>query len=190
MEFYDVVEDRKSSRSYKPNPIENEKLYRILESLTFAPSWSCQNCLRVLMVDEGGLIKNIAGCVNEENPAQEGLIEAPVVMVMCADPAGAEEIDSKEYYMCDCGIAMEHIMLAACSEGLATCWIGLFDEHKVKSILEIPDNIRLVAISPLGYRNEAGGTKKKKKSIKDIAYYQKWDNELVFKKEDCLTTEK
>lgn len=180
-EFYDIVEERRSSTSYKETPVEKEKLYRILESLTLAPSWSCVHCYRVIVVDEGELKKSIAECVDEGNSARKGLLQAPVVLIMCADPVSAEEIDNKEYYMCDCGIAMEHIMLAAHNEGLATCWIGLFDEDRLKTLLEIPDPIRLVAISPLGYGADADRDRSTKKSIKDITYHEKWENELVFK---------
>jgi nitroreductase len=121
-----------------------------------------------------------AECVNEANPARQGLFESPIIVALCADPVNAEEIDEKEYYMSDCGIAMEHFMLAAVNEGLAACWVGLFDEDKLKSILDIPEHIRIVGITPLGYGNETPG-ERKKKSIKDITYHNKWDNELVFK---------
>lgn len=180
MEFYDLVEERRSIRKYKDAPIEKERLYRILQSATYAPSWSCKHCWRLLVVDDKVLKSSMAQCVNESNPARSGLMEAPMVLIICADPVNAEEIDDKEYYMADCGIAMEHLMLAACNEGLATCWIGMIDEDKLKSVLEIPDPIRVVAISPLGYPGEEPEVRKKK-SIKDIVFHDKWDNEMVFK---------
>jgi nitroreductase len=180
MDFYDVVESRRSIRSYKDIGIEREKLYRILESSTLVPSWSCKHCWRFMVIDDNEIKNRIAQCINETNPARHGVFEASMAVVMCADPVNAQEIDEKEYYMSDCGIAMEHFMLAACSEGLSTCWIGLFDEDKLKIILGIPQTIRIVAITPLGYSNEIPEPRNKK-TIKDIAYLNKWDNELVFK---------
>lgn len=180
MEFYDVVEERRSIRKYKESLVEKEKLYRILQSSTLAPSWSCKHCWRFIVIDDAAIKNKAAECVAAKNPAREGLFEAPIAVVICGDPVNAEEIDDREYYMADCGIAMEHFMLSAANEGLSTCWIGLFDEDKLKSILDIPEAVRVVAISPLGYSNETPD-ERQKKSIKDITWHNKWDNEMVFK---------
>lgn len=179
-EFYDIVEERRSIRKYKDKQVEREKLYRILESSTLAPSWSCQHCWRFLLIDDKEIRDNVAGCVNDANPAKEGLFEAPLIVVLCADPVSTEVIDEKDYYMSDCGIAMEHFMLSATNEGLGSCWVGLFDEDKLKSILNIPEPIRIIGITPLGYSDENPDSRNKK-SIKDLTFYNKWDSEMVFK---------
>jgi nitroreductase len=181
MDFYEVVENRRSIRKYKTFDVEKEKLYRILESSTLAPSWSCKHCWRFIVVDEKSVKDRIVECINETNPARNGLIEAPVAVAICADPANTEEIDEKEYYMADCGIAMAHFMLAASCEGLSTCWIGLFDEDAMKTVLDVAEPMRIVAVTPLGYSDEVPG-ERTKKGIKDIAYHNKWDTEMVFKK--------
>jgi nitroreductase len=179
-EFYDVVENRRSIRKYKDSPVEKEKLYRVLESLTLAPSWSCKHCWRLLVVDDVELKTKVAESINENNPARYGVFQASAVMLICADPVNAEEIDGREYYMADCGIAMEHLMLSASNEGLATCWTGLFDEDKLKQIFDIPELTRIVALSPLGYGDETPEPRKEK-GIKDITYSNKWDSEMIFK---------
>lgn len=179
-EFYDVVERRRSTKKYSDRKIENEKLYRILQTSTLTPSWSCKHCWRFLIIDDREVISKSAECINETNPARNALFEAPAAVVICGDPENTEEIDEKEYYMADCGIAMGYFMLSACSEGLSTCWIGLFDEDRLKKVLDIPENIRLVAISPLGYGAEPPADRHEV-SIKDIAFHNKWDMAMVFK---------
>lgn len=179
-EFYDVVEKRRSIKKYSDRPVENEKLYRVLELSTLIPSWSCKHCWRFLIIDDREIITQVSRCINETNPARNALLQAPAVVVICGDPESTEEIDEKEYYMADCGIAMGFFMLSACNEGLSTCWIGLFDEDKLKKLLDIPEIIRVVAISPLGYGAEQPG-ERVKKSIKDIAFHNKWDMTMVFK---------
>ena len=63
--------------------------------------------------------------------------------------------EEKQYYLLDMGISMEHLILAAAEQGLGTCWIGGgFDETIVKQALEIPKEIRVVALTPLGYPDE------------------------------------
>ena len=79
---------------------------------------------------------------------------------------------------------MEHIILAATDLGLGSCWIGRFNEKKVKEILDIPNKIRVVALTPLGYPSSkkrllARVTKKiiqskKRKSLDEIIHYETW----------------
>ena len=84
----------------------------------------------------------------------------------------------------DVSIALENIVLAATDKGLGTCWIGGFNEKKVKEILRIPEHIRVVALTPLGYPAEKKRffenlakivtQSKKRKSLDEIIHYDKW----------------
>jgi Nitroreductase len=179
-EFYDLAEKRRSIRRYKNDPVGKESLYRILEACTLAPSWSCKHCWRYIIIDDVEIKNRLRQCINDANPAADAILEAPLTVAMCADPVNTEEIDGKDYYMADCGIAMGYFMLCASNEDLATCWIGIFDEDKIKSLLNIPDLTRVVAISPLGYPDETP-EERVKKGIKDIVYLNKWDNSMTFK---------
>ena len=86
-------------------------------------------------------------CVN-----QFFIAEADVIICGCA----FEKIawDRMGNYMAawphDLSIALEHMILAATNEGLGTCWIGKFDEKMVKDLLQIPDGVRVVALTPVG----------------------------------------
>jgi len=76
--------------------------------------------------------------------------------------------------MLDMGIAMDHMILAAAEQGLGTCWIGgQFDEDTVKMALGVPADQRVVALTPLGYPNEAPKPKDRK-DPKDFVSYNKW----------------
>ena len=70
---------------------------------------------------------------------------------------------------------MEHLMLAATEQGLGTCWIGAgFDEKVVKKILGIPEEIRVVAITPLGYPDEVTESRPRK-TLEEITSRNNWD---------------
>ena len=93
---------------------------------------------------------------------------APMLVVMCADPDHSGHKDGKDYYLVDTAIAFEHLVLAAAAEGLGTCWLGgMFNEAEVKRQLGIPEKLRVVAITPLGYpedgtdKNAYGGRHQK-----------------------------
>jgi len=73
----------------------------------------------------------------------------------------------------DLTIAFEHMILAAANEGLATCWIGAFEEKKVKKILNVPDDVRVVALTPIGYAAEEAKDRGRK-PLAEIVSYEKY----------------
>jgi nitroreductase len=89
-----------------------------------------------------------------------------------------------EYFTVDVSIAFEHLILAATDAGLGTCWIGGFNEEDVKELLEIPNRIRVVALTPIGY--PAGRKRiietiintllkgKKRKTLDEIVHHEHW----------------
>jgi len=89
-----------------------------------------------------------------------------------------------EYYIVDVGISMQQLILAATDLGLGTCWIGGFNESKIKKILNIPDNIKVVAMTPIGYSKDKLSLRSKisnkligsdkRKPIEQIVHKEKW----------------
>jgi nitroreductase len=79
---------------------------------------------------------------------------------------------------------MQQLVLAATDMELGTCWIGGFDETKVKKALGVPENIKVVAMTPVGYPadNEGLGDKLRKtllkggkrKPLAEIIHQEKW----------------
>jgi nitroreductase len=178
MDLYQVLEERRSIRKYKPDPVPVEKLERILEAARIAPSWSNLQCWRFIVVEDGNIKQALAESMPTNNPARKAVGEtAPMVLVLCADPQESGFQDSKEYYLLDAGLAMQQLMLAAYAEGLGTCWIAWFDEEKVRSACAVPQDYRIVALSPLGFPDAKPGTRPRKE-LKEIAYRDKWGASL------------
>jgi nitroreductase len=151
MDFYDVVKQRKSVRRYLPEKVPEDRLMRALEAARLAPSWANRQCWRYVVVDDPALMSKIA-------PVTVKAFGAPMMIVLCADPAQSGQREGKDYYLVDAAISMEHFVLAATAEGLGTCWVaGRLDESAVKQALEIPDDLRVVAITPLGFPSEGTG---------------------------------
>jgi nitroreductase len=171
MEFYELIKERKSVRRYKPDPIPDDVLNRILEAGRNAPS--AKNIQPWHFV----VIKNpeIKEMVAEACRAQRFMAEAPVIICGCAleDIAWGRMGGYMSSFAVDLAIAMEHMILAAANEGLGTCWIGAFVEKDVKKILGIPDNVRVVALTPVGYPAEEPRDRGRK-LLKDIVSYDKY----------------
>ena len=148
MEFYDVVRKRKSVRRYTSQMVPEEALARIMEAARLAPSWANKQCWRYVIVDDPELISRVV-------PPMVKAFGAPMMVVLCADPAGSGQRDGKDYYLVDAAISMEHLVLAAAAEGLGTCWVaGRLDEAAIRQALGVPDHLRVVALTPLGFPSE------------------------------------
>ncbi|MCS7120921.1 MAG: nitroreductase family protein [Nitrososphaerota archaeon] len=154
MDFYEVIRTRRSIRSYRPDPVPEEVLNRVLEAARIAPSGSNRQPLKLIVVKDETLRRRLAAACHN----QWFIAEAPIVIVAC----GFNIHWNRGGYMgdlsmlVDVSIAFTHLILAARAEGLGTCWIGAFDNEEVKKILRIPKDVNVVALTPLGYPKDEG----------------------------------
>ena len=166
MEFLELVKKRKSIRKFKPDQIPQKHVKYVLEAVRFAPSWKNHQCWRFIVVSNEDIRKAIS--------TRDWIAEAPVIIVGCAYPELSGSKFEQQYYMLDMGIYMEHMILAAAEKGLGTCWIGgQFDEEMVKKALDIPNDVRVVALTPLGYPAEIPRSKDRK-PLNEIVSYEHW----------------
>lgn len=182
MEFYDVVKKRKSIKKFKSGELDREKLLKIIDAAMRAPSWKNSTPYKFILVDRDDLKQNIAGAIlNKTTDTAEAVTNAPATIVVVADPNASGSMEEKDYYLVDSAIAMEHLILAATEEGYGTCWIGAFNEKKVKEILGIPDNYKVVALTPIGEsaEGEAEEPHQPKKDVKDYFYVNKWNESYM-----------
>ncbi|MGD8537616.1 MAG: nitroreductase family protein [Candidatus Aminicenantes bacterium] len=168
MSVLDTIRERRSVRVYKSDPIPTESLLRVLEAARLAPSGKNLQPWKFIVVRDKELKKKLAKASN----AQDFIAEAPLVLVACGFPE--ECYRSMGRYMkswpVDVTIALEHLILQAQEEGLGTCWIGSFEEVEVKSLLSVPENVRVLALTPLGYPGEIPESRGRK-SIEEIVSY-------------------
>jgi nitroreductase len=149
MEFYDVIKTRRSVRSYKPDSIPEEILKRIMNAARIAPSGGNRQPTRYVVVRDGEKKQALVPLCN----GQKFIAQAPIIIVAC----GKEIQTNRGGYMgnlsviLDVAIAVDHLTLAARSEGLGTCWIGSFKNDEIKAFLNIPEAFQVVALTPLGY---------------------------------------
>ncbi len=177
MELYQALEGRRSIRKYKPDPVSDETVNKLLNAARIAPSWSNLQCWKFIVVRDPDRKRRLAESIPESNPALKAVKEqAPVVIVLCADPEASGAKYSKDfynYYMLDAGLAMQQLMLAAYAEGLGTCWIGWFDENRVRAACGVPPEHRIVALTPLGVP-ERQPSPRPRKELNEIAYTEEW----------------
>ncbi|PRR81631.1 nitroreductase family protein [Clostridium vincentii] len=179
MEFYDVIKSRQSIKKFKNSPINTEKLARMINAAMMAPSWKNKTSYRFILVYKKKELEQLSKAImNKDNLASQSILEAPMTMVVVADPHASGEIENKEYYLVDSAIAMEHFILSATNEGYGTCWIAAIHENIIKETLSIPENFKVVAMTPIG---EIAESKEHydKKDIKDFVFLNTWDKAYV-----------
>lgn len=147
MDIYEIMKKRRSVRSYKSAPVEEEKLRRILEAAMSAPSAANRQPIHFVVIKAEKIKQQLKKAYNEE-----WFYTAPIIICACSIPEKAwKRSDGKNYADIDATIAMDHLILAATAEGLATCWVAAFKVPLVKSILNLPPGIEPVALTPVGY---------------------------------------
>jgi nitroreductase len=147
MDFYEVIQRRRSVRKYKSDPVDDDKLQRILNAARLAPSAANKQPISFIVVRDDKIKRRLRDAYS-----QEWFFTAPVIICACALPDKAwKRSDGKAYIDVDVAIAMDHLILAAAAEGLGTCWIAAFKPSVVKEVLNISDNIEPLILTPLGY---------------------------------------
>lgn len=151
----DAIRDRRSVRRFTSEEIPEATLSRLLEAACLAPSAGNRQPWFFYVVRNPGIRQDLAAAAF----GQRFLAEAPVVIVACAEPAVSAarygERGAQLYCLQDTAAAVQNLMLMAEGVGLATCWVGAFDEEAVSKILDIPSGRRPVAMVPVGYSNLA-----------------------------------
>jgi len=169
----EIITHRRSIRSYSSQEVENEKLDYIFDAFRKAPSAKNLQPWKLIVVKDKNKKNDLAIACNN----QSFVAEAPIIIAACAkeDEAYGVMGGYMNSYPIDIAIALEHLILAAAELGLGTCWIGAFKEKLVKGILNVPENVRVIALTPLGYPGTRADTPKRgRKSISEIVCYEKY----------------
>ena len=172
MTVLDIIRKRQSVRKYQDKPVEEEKLQQILEAARLAPSSTNSQPWHFISVKDKELKSKLMNAVPLGVAAMNKFInEAPIVIVGCVTPTFFQKVSSvfgRENHFIDVSIAMEHMVLVAEDIGLGTCWVGWFDEGKVKKLLNVPRGAKVVAMLALGYPAEGGMHATTRKALEEI----------------------
>ena len=180
MKFDHILEKRISVRSYDSRPIDKKDIIAICEAARLAPSACNSQTWRFIAVTDRQSIRKICHEAMRRVIPNRWIEQVPLLIIGCSQlDIIANRIGSRvtgiEYYQIDLGIAMEHMVLKATELGLGTCWIGWFNEEKLKKILNIPKKIKVSAMLAIGYPKEEPSKKRSRKPINKILFSDKWE---------------
>lgn len=164
MDLFETVEKRRSIRKFKPNPIPDKDLKKILEAGRLAPSGGNRQPWSFIVVRKPETKKKLAAVAN----LQQFIADADTVLIALGDPAV-----SKSLYKQDPMIAIEHMVLASTALGYGTCWIGAFNENDVKEIAKVPENMTVIALLPIGIPDE-NPPPKPRRAFKEVFFKESY----------------
>ncbi len=167
MEFFEVIKNRYSVRSYKSTPVEDDKLKQILEAARLAPPGSNRQPFQLIVIHTADREEELRHIYD-----RDWFVQAPVIICACATPTQGQTYDEGRSYR-NIGIVMDHLILAATDLGLGTCWIGAFDPIATRQILGLPKEVKPVIFATIGYSNDEPGPKVRK-SINELVRYEHW----------------
>jgi nitroreductase len=173
MDFDRVVEKRHSSRSFKDKKVSWKDAMTAIDSALQGPFAGNMNNLKFVIVENSEKIKNIA------NHSQQSWIEeSNLLIVVCSDDSFIEkqyEDRGVVYSRQQAGAAINTLLLKLTDLGLACCWVGAYNDEYVKRELDIPAEIQVEAVIPVGYENPSKIRKKPKKHTLDRTInWEKW----------------
>jgi nitroreductase len=153
MNTLDAIQARRSIRAYQPQTVEAEKLDALINAINQAPSAGNLQAYQVYLIRRDATQQRLAAAAL----GQKFLAQAPVLLVFCACPQRSAKYGKRGaelYCIQDATVAVAYAQLAATALGLASCWIGAFDEAQVAELLGLPAGERPVAMLPVGYAAE------------------------------------
>ena len=150
MSFLDLAKERYSVRSFRPEPVSGEHLEQILEAGHVAPT-ACNNQPQQIYVAKSEAAREKLASVCRCT------FGAPLILVVCYDRNLDWKNKLNPHYRSgetDAAIVCTHMMMQAFQLGIGSCWVGYFDPEQVARVLELPENMQVCALLPMGYPAE------------------------------------
>ncbi|MDP8229762.1 MAG: nitroreductase family protein [Candidatus Gorgyraea atricola] len=172
--FLELVKKRKSIRKYSPRPVAREAIDRCLEAARLAPSACNSQPWSFIIVDDEALREKISkAAFSGVYSINSFASKAPALIAVVTERSRyiarvGGYFRGIQFSLVDVAIACEHFILQAAEEGLGTCWLGWFNEKRVKEILNIPKRKKVDIIISMGYPEEATQQERGRRNLDEI----------------------
>ncbi|MDP3026861.1 MAG: nitroreductase family protein [Nanoarchaeota archaeon] len=176
MDLDKAIEKRHSVRRFKSKKPDLKKIIEAIEAGTKAPLAGNIPTIKFILVSDKEKIAELA-----EAATQDFIALSSYVVVVCSDPKqciSSYGSRAERYCRQQAGAAIENFLLKLTALGLSTSWVGFFSDITIRRILNIPDEVDVEAIFPIGY--EFGEAKQKTKPNLDTCiYFDKYKNKYM-----------
>jgi len=201
MDIYEAINGRRSIRKYQSTKVEDEKLMKLAQAAITAPNGGNAQSWDFFFVTDSELIGKLCkiledvhseyfGKARKENMDGERLektvasygrmVNAPVFLLACMNIREQQlnkpyEEWTTKWAHHSVAAALENLMLAAVAEGLGTCWLGTpsWQSGDIKKLLNIPENVEILAMSPIGYPDESPKARPRM-AVEEVTHFNAW----------------
>ncbi len=177
MELDKAIKNRHSARKFSNKKPDWRKIIECIDAARYAPMAGNNYTLKFILIDNEEKIDKIA-----EAAQQQFISQAKYVIVVCSDCSRTKNLygeKGKIWCRQQTGAAIQNFLLTIEEAGLATCWVGQFVEEQIKRELQIPENINVEALFPIGYEYEKPRTKKMKIDLDRILYFNSYGDKKM-----------
>jgi len=179
MKLQNSIQKRRSIRKFKDKKVDYRDIFDCLDTTRFAPMAGGYFSLKFLLTDEKDKIKEVA-----EITEQEFIQEAKYLVIFMSDPKITKNLykDRAEIYLHQqAGAAIQNFLLSLTEKGLGTCWIGHFNEDRLKRIFKIPAGQIVEAVFPIGYEKEKPKTREVMAELYNRMNFNQYGNKRMKK---------
>jgi nitroreductase len=148
MDYAKLIYQRGSTRDYKPDPIEPEKMELLFEAVRLAPSAINRQPYKLYVISTKGREIELRKIYHSD-----WFVQPPYVICICLidEQAWKRQTDGYSFVNVDAAIAFDQLIMMAANLGLGTCWLASFDPDAARNFLQLPDNQTPFLFTPLGY---------------------------------------
>ncbi|MBI2632479.1 nitroreductase family protein [Candidatus Pacearchaeota archaeon] len=171
MEFDEVIAKRKSIKAFKGKTASWKSVMEAIDAANQAPFADNRNNLKFIIIEDKDKIANIAHLANQTWISKSGII-----VLVCSDDTNLENMHGERgrvYARQQAGAAIENLLLKIVDLGLSACWVGSYSDDLIKTKLQIPQNIQIEAIIPIGYAKSTFD-KKRRAALENTIYWEEW----------------
>lgn len=184
MEVEKAIKKRRSIRKFQNRKVDETAITQIIESGNWAPSvGNLQNWYFIVVREKKNRERLAKACLGEM-----WIANAPIIIVVLSRTdrvVNSYGTRGELYHIENVAACVQNMLLRAHDLGLGSTWVGSFEEDEVSFMLDLPENIKPIAILPIGYPGEKVPIPTRQKIIYKV-YHEKWKNKWAKKKEKLL----
>jgi nitroreductase len=185
VDIIDLIKSRRSVRKLRSDPVPDEVMMKLLEVARWAPSWANTQCWEFIVIKDPKIKAELSETlVPVRNPAKSAVANAPVVIAALGRKGisgfyrGSAVTNKGDWLMFDVALAVQNLVLEAHALGLGTVIVGAIDFERASKILNLPPDVELVALIPVGYPDEVPQAPPRKK-LSDMVYQDVYGNRMI-----------
>ncbi len=163
MDLFECLRTRIEVRAFRPDPVPEDVVRRILEAGRLAPSQRNRQPWHFIVIRDPAVLQKIGALA----PSGPYIAAAPLAIAVVMDQAKMPQIDAAR--------AVQQMALAAWADGVGTCWVAGLDRERIKTLLGVPPGMDLISLLPFGYPTEAElARKKRRKPLNQVAHRERF----------------